>query len=38
MKTVTKFLVLFAVLGLIAAGEKGEAAEVITATGSWSET
>ena len=38
MKTVTKFLVLFAVLGLIAAGEKGEAAEVITVTGSWSET
>lgn len=38
MKTVTKFLVLFAVLGLIAAGEKGEAAEVITVSGSWSET
>ncbi len=38
MKTVTKFLVLFALLGLIAASEKGEAAEVITVTGSWSET
>ncbi|GAI92122.1 unnamed protein product [marine sediment metagenome] len=38
MKTVTKFLLLFAVLGLIAAGEKGEAAKVITVTGSWSET
>ena len=36
MKTVTKFLVLFAVLGLIAAGEKGEAAVSITVSGSWS--
>jgi len=36
MKTVIKFLVLFAVLGLIATGEKGEAAVSIIVSGSWS--
>jgi len=37
MKTVTKLLILFAVLGLIATGEKAEAAIVsIDVTGSWS--
>jgi len=38
MKVPTKFLILVVIFGLIAAGEKGEAAEEITVTGSWSET
>jgi len=37
MKTVTKFLILFVIFGLIATGEKAEAAIVfIDVTGSWS--
>ena len=38
MKVLSKFLILFVIFGLIAAGEKGEAAEEITVTGSWPET
>lgn len=36
MKRVTKFLILLVMFGLIATGEKGEAAVSITVSGSWS--